>query len=80
MIRLFVGMILGSLSTIVAADGPATADRIMLNASNLMHQSAGQPDSLLMIMSGWGVMALSLSWWKRRQQPVRMAKYSYLLR
>ena len=80
MIRLFVGMIVGSLSTIVAADGQATADRIMLNASNLAHQSASQPDSLLLMISGWGVMILSYSWWKRRQQSVKTSSYSFLLR
>ena len=80
MIRLFVGMLIGSMSTIVAADGPATADRIMLNASNLMHQSVSQPDYLLMTISGWGVMVLSLSWWKRRQQSAKISQYSYLLR
>jgi len=80
MIRLFVGMIVGSLSTIMAADGPATADRIMLNAANLAHQSAGQPDSLLMMISGWGVVVLSYSCWKRRKQSVKKSPYSYLLR
>lgn len=81
MIRMFIGMIVGAMSTIVAADGPATADRIMSNATSLVHQSASQPDSLVMILCGWGVMAMSVSMWKRRRHAsVKTSKYSFLLR
>ena len=47
MIRLFVGMIVGAMAAIVAADGPATADRILVNASQFVDPTAGQPDVLL---------------------------------
>lgn len=81
MARIFVGMIVGAVSTIFAADGAATADRIIMNASMLVSQSGDQPDFLLMMVSGWGVMAVSMTWWKRRKkQPEKVSKYAYLLR
>ncbi len=80
MIRLTIGMIVGAISAIVAADGPATADRIMLNATNLMEQAAGSPDYLLMILGGWGVMAVSFNFRKRCQKSVKTSKYAFLLR
>ena len=80
MIRLTIGMIVGAVAAILAADGPATADRIMLNATTLMDQAAGKPDYLLMILSGWGVMAVSLSYRKRCRKSLKKSKYAFLLR
>ena len=80
MIRLFVGMIIGAMSAIIAAGGPAIADRIMLNATNLMTQATGGHDYLLMFLGVWGMVAVFLGFWKRRQLPERTSKYSFLLR
>ena len=81
MVRMFVGMIVGAVSTIYAADGAATADRIILNASMVASQSGDHPDSLFVMIAGWGVLAVSMTWWKRwKHKPVEKSKYSYLLR
>ena len=80
MIRVFVGMIIGAMSAIMAAGGPAIADQIMGNAATLMHRSTGFPDYMLLVLCGWGIIAVSGSVRKRRQRSMKASKYSFLLR
>ena len=80
MIRMFVGMIVGAISAIVAADGAVTADRIIMNAGRVAEQSVSRPDMLFMILGVWGIVAMVRFLRKRRNQPARSSKYSFLLR
>ncbi len=80
MIKLFFGMIIGSVMTIYAAGGSAIADRITHNVLTLAQDSSKDPHALLLIMSVWGATAVSMVWIKKRQQRPRISQYSYLLR
>jgi len=80
MMKLFFGMIIGSVMTIYAAGGPAIADLITHNVLTLAQDSTNDPPSLLLVMSVWGAMAFSMVWIKKRQQRPRESRYAYLLR
>ncbi len=81
MMKLFFGMIIGSVFTIYAAGGPAAADLITHNVLTLAQDSTNDPQSLMMIMSVWGATAFSMVWMKKRQQrSPRTSQYAFLLR
>lgn len=81
MMKLFFGMIIGSVFTIYAAGGPAVADLITHNVLTLAQDSTNDPQSLMMIMSVWGATAFSMVWMKKRQQrSPRTSQYAFLLR
>ncbi len=80
MLQTFIGMIIGAMMAILAADGPATADRIM----NKAYGAVSRPD-LLSDPSTWFTLTLGLSvmlisvWMKRRPQPTNRIQSHYLL-
>jgi hypothetical protein len=80
MLQTFIGMIIGAMMAILAADGPATAERIMDKA----YGTVSRPD-LLSEPSTWFTVTLWLSvllisvWWKRRSQPNTRIQTHYLL-
>ncbi len=82
MLRLFVGMIIGSMMAILAADGPVTAERILTNAYTTVTQPTvlDNPSSALLwvtlVCCGVGVPM----WWKRRQARPTLSQYHFLLR
>ncbi len=81
MLKLFWGMIIGSVITIYAAGGPPVADLITHNVLTLAQDSTSNPQSLMVWMSLWGAMAFSMSWMKRRhQRPAKTSRYAFLLK
>lgn len=80
MMKLFLGMIVGSAMTIYAAGGPATADLITHNLVTLAYDSTNDPQLLLMVMSLWGATTFSMVWMKKRHQRPKTSQYAYLLR
>ena len=80
MMKLFFGMIIGSVMTIYAAGGPAIAELITHNVMTLAQDSTNDPQSLMTIMSLWGATTFSVVWLKRRKQRSRTSQYAFLLR
>lgn len=80
MLKLFWGMIIGSVMTIYAAGGSAVADMITANVLMLAQDSVSNPQSLMVWMSVWGGSIVTMTWMKRRQQRPRTSQYAYLLR
>ncbi|MDT7043445.1 hypothetical protein [Candidatus Nitronereus thalassa] len=80
MMKLFLGMIVGSLITIYAAGGAAVADLIMHNMMTLVQDSSNHPQSLMVGLSVWSATAFSMVWMKRRQQRPKTSQYAFLLR
>ncbi len=81
MLKLFWGMIIGSVMTIYAAGGQAVADLITHNVLTLAQDSTSNPQSLMVWMSLWGAAIFSMAWMKRRQQrPAKTSQYAFLLR
>ncbi len=82
MLRLFVGMIIGAMMAIWAADGPVTAERILTNAYTIVTQPTvlDNPSSALLwvtlVCCGVGVPM----WWKRRQARPTLSQDHFLLR
>ena len=80
MMKIFLGMIIGSVITIYAAGGPAVADLIMHNVMMLAQDSSNHPQSLMIGLSVWSATAFSMVWMKRRQQRPKSSQYAFLLR
>jgi len=80
MLKLFWGMIIGSVMTIYAAGGQPVADLITNNVLTLAQDSTNDPQSLMVWMSMWGATVFSMTWLKRRRQHPRISQYAYLLR
>lgn len=80
MLKLFLGMIIGSVFTIYAAGGKDVADLITHNMLILAQNSASNPQALMIGMSLWGATIFSTVWIKRRRQRPRTSQYAYLLR
>ena len=80
MMKLFLGMIIGSVLTIFVAGGQSTADLIVHNVLTLAQDSASHPQSLMIGMSLWGATVFSMVWMKKRQRRPRISRYAYLLR
>jgi hypothetical protein len=80
MMKLFLGMIIGSVFTIYAAGGAVVADLIMHNVLTLAEDSTNHPQSLMIGLSVWGATAFSMVWMRRRQQPSKTSQYAFLLR
>jgi len=58
MFRMFIGMIIGAMMAIYAADGPATADQILSNSESLL-MGGSQPFSslsLIIYLIGGGII------------------------
>jgi len=80
MLKLFWGMIIGSVITIYAAGGSLVADLITRNVLTLAQDSASNPQSLMVWMSLWGATIFTMTWMKKRQQRPRTPQYAHLLR
>jgi len=80
MMKLFLGMIVGSIMTIYAAGGSAVADLITHNVLTLAQDSTNSPQSIMVVMSLWGATTFSMVWMKKRQQRPKTSQYAYLLR
>ncbi len=80
MLKLFWGMIIGSVMTIYAAGGASVADLITNNVLTLAQDSTSNPQMLMVWMSVWGATVFSMAWMKRRQQRPKISQYAYLLR
>ena len=80
MMKLFIGMIIGSVATIFAAGGQTAADLVTQNIVLLAQDSANDPKFLMMGMSLWGVGVVSMTWMKKRRHSPRVSRYAYLLR
>ena len=80
MLKLFWGMIIGSVITIYAAGGPPVADLITHNVLTLAQDSASSPQSLMIWLSLCGATIFTVTWMKKRQQRPRISQYAYLLR
>lgn len=81
MIRVFIGMIIGSVMTIVAAGGSETADRIMSNAYQAVSGTSYLGTATVLAWLGIGCVApVVWSWWKHRKRERSIpSPYHYLL-
>ena len=65
MLRMFGGMILGSMTTMLLLGGPTAADKILSNAKNTFHQQYTQPDPfmnfVLLLSLGFTLAILAVS-------------------
>ena len=63
MLKIFVGMIIGSIMTMMQLGGGSAADQILANAQNVYLDQINRPDALttllLLILSGLFLIALS---------------------
>jgi len=80
MMKLFIGMIVGSVMTIFAAGGQPAANLVTQNIMILAQDSLTHPQMLMIGMSLWGGAVFSMSWIKRRRKPPKTSQYAYLLR
>lgn len=80
MVQLFIGMIIGAMMAILAADGPATAQRIMDKAyGTVTEPTLYSEPSTWFTLTLWISFLLISIWWKRRPHRFSRVKSHYLL-
>ena len=69
MMRLFVGMIIGSMMTMVLLGGPSAANQVLANAQNTIHEQYTQPDPFMtvVLLLSLGLTLASIAAWRTRQ-------------
>ena len=70
MMRLFGGMIIGSMMTMVLLGGPTAANQILANARSTFHEQYAQPDpSMTMVfLVSLGLTLACIAVWRTKQQ------------
>ena len=67
--RLFGGMIIGSMMTMVLLGGPTAADQILSQAKTTFHQQYTQPDPFMsvVLLLSLGLTLASIAAWRTKQ-------------